>query len=359
MPDDPTVGGAEPSGSEPAGANPAPAKPPCKRASRIGAAARDAARRALGAGSLAVRATASTGRAFWRNVAALAWSFLSPRQIFAVLRHSTFWITLLAAAAPILVVLMRWDLNAMIVYFSLVWAYVFYRLFDLHRNLLHQCAFFYAFSVLVSWPAFIGWLNLPPHWVDAWIQDERPAVRLFAYVCGVGLREEVTKGLGLLLAVLLRNGLRRRFPSWGQITALEGMMYCVMGGLGFAAMENIGWMQDIIELTNRHEIEGGAFKSSLGRIVLNPFVHACWTGAMGYFVVRASREPSRRTALLAAAVLLPCALHGAYDFCVSTAGFEVLALAWVGATFYLYLACQLKLQGEVRLNELDRRLTRS
>ncbi|MBI3268870.1 MAG: PrsW family intramembrane metalloprotease [Planctomycetes bacterium] len=344
---DPSGGDQKPAPVPPpvAGANPAPpffGVP--ARASRLGRGLPSTLRLTLGT----FRRLATV---HLRPALHLAWDFFSPRELYDVLRHPVYWVALLAATAPIFIIMLRVDLSAMMFYFSLLWAYVFYRLCDLGQNLLRKCAFSFAFAVLVSLFVFPLYLQLPPRWVDAAIVATDPRVRFLGYVLGVGVREEVCKGLGVLLSVWLLHRLR-----WSQLALVEGMLYAAMGGFGFAAVENVRWMQDLSLLQESGQVAGGAFQSSFARVVLVPFVHACWTGIMGYFVVRASREPLRHRLLLGAALVVPAALHGLFDFAVSLPELKALALLTVGLSFYLYLKCLLKVQGEGRLTELDRRL---
>lgn len=83
---------------------------------------------------------------------------------------------------------------------------------------------------------------------------------------------------------------------------LDGIVYAVMIGMGFAAFENIFYV-----------IEGG-FSAALGRMITAIPAHAIFAVVMGYHVGLAKFDLTHRNELLRKGLLYAILLHGAYDF---------------------------------------------
>ena len=82
----------------------------------------------------------------------------------------------------------------------------------------------------------------------------------------------------------------------------DGIIYCVMVSMGFAAVENIAYV-----------MQGG-----LGVALIRAFTavpaHATFAILMGYFMGKAKFEPHRRKELNLKGLALAILFHGAYDF---------------------------------------------
>ncbi|MCW0180797.1 PrsW family intramembrane metalloprotease [Zavarzinia sp.] len=86
---------------------------------------------------------------------------------------------------------------------------------------------------------------------------------------------------------------------------MDGLVYGVAASLGFAALENLLYV-----------IGGGDGWLGIALIRALSAVpgHAMLGAIMGFYVARAHFEPQRAGQLIAAALLVPIALHGFYDF---------------------------------------------
>ena len=115
---------------------------------------------------------------------------------------------------------------------------------------------------------------------------------VFAYII-VGLSEEVSKYLMLRYYA---------FPKKSFDEPFDGIVYSVMVGMGFATLENIGYVM----------------QHGLGTAVLRMFLsvpaHGTFAVLMGYYVGKAKFEPHRKGWLLFAGVFWATFFHGTYDF---------------------------------------------
>lgn len=181
--------------------------------------------------------------------------------------------------------------------------------------------------------------GIPPlRWLYLLVDPERSfPVRLLAWVFGVGLLEEVGKGLVLLLLARAFGGLR---------DASDGMFYGLMSGLGFGVYEAVAYTELINPrqatllslVTGSPTIGLHAFLvSSIVRIVSLPLLHAVWTAIAGYFIGLSFFAGRRTNAVLAVGFLIAATLHGLYDAFLSS-GSATLALLTASVSLLLFLA---------------------
>jgi RsiW-degrading membrane proteinase PrsW (M82 family) len=134
----------------------------------------------------------------------------------------------------------------------------------------------------------------------------------FPGAIGVGLNEEITKALPILLAALLLLKYRS--------TKLDVRMWMFLGtivGLAFGVTEQAGYtLQDIQGITaaqanSQAIVEVLAFAE---RVFVDGFQHAMWAGVSAFFIGMAVNYPRRRFQLIAFGIALPAVLHGLYDW---------------------------------------------
>ena len=117
----------------------------------------------------------------------------------------------------------------------------------------------------------------------------------------VGFSEEITKYLGLLF-----------FPYTQRFfnEPMDGIIYAVMIGMGFATLENLLY----------------ADRYGLDTVLVRAFTavpaHGVFAIISGYYVGLAKFTPSRRITYLLLGILLPVLLHGIYDFFILQNHFE-------------------------------------
>jgi RsiW-degrading membrane proteinase PrsW (M82 family) len=100
---------------------------------------------------------------------------------------------------------------------------------------------------------------------------------------------------------------------------LDGIVYAVMIGMGFAAFENILYVAQ------------GGFAVAMLRMLTAIPAHAVFAVVMGYYVGLAKFDLTHKDELLRKGLLYPILLHGAYDFFLMQNFMPALSvLAFVG-----------------------------
>jgi RsiW-degrading membrane proteinase PrsW (M82 family) len=82
----------------------------------------------------------------------------------------------------------------------------------------------------------------------------------------------------------------------------DGIVYAVMVSMGFATLENIGYVME------------HGFATGILRMFLSVPAHACFGVLMGYFLGLAKFTHSNKNWYLLLAVCLPVFFHGSFDF---------------------------------------------
>lgn len=115
---------------------------------------------------------------------------------------------------------------------------------------------------------------------------------VFSYLI-VALSEEGSKFLGLRLVPFRRKAFDDPF---------DGILYAVMVSMGFATLENIGYV-----------FEHG-FGTGILRMFLSVPAHATFGVLMGYHIGLAKFDPENRKRHLLLAIFWPVFFHGTFDF---------------------------------------------
>ena len=129
------------------------------------------------------------------------------------------------------------------------------------------------------------------------IESPDSLIGIAAFAFGiVALTEELSKFLALRLFI---------YPNEEFDEPMDGIVYGVMVGLGFATVENI------LYVTN---IESGGFGTAIGRAFTAVPAHAAFGILMGSYVGLAKFFPEKRAAFMLTGLLLAVFFHGLYDF---------------------------------------------
>ncbi len=131
---------------------------------------------------------------------------------------------------------------------------------------------------------------------DAFLLAETSLPGLFFYALGViGMIEESAKMIPFLLVII-------RFREFDE--PIEGIIYASFIALGFAAVENLRYL----EFLSRGEAYARGFAG--------PVIHIVFASVWGYYIGRAVLFRRRRIATVLAMLALAACLHGLYDFLV-------------------------------------------
>jgi len=132
--------------------------------------------------------------------------------------------------------------------------------------------------------------------------------QIFYYFLGVAFVEEYLKYLVVERKyIVVKNGVLRE-PEFDE--ALDVMLYMVIAGLGFAALENI-----LLFFTKNPPFFEAFLIASL-RFIGATFLHALCSGILGLFMAFSFFETEKRKVLLFAGFAIAILLHGLYDFSI-------------------------------------------
>ncbi len=129
----------------------------------------------------------------------------------------------------------------------------------------------------------------------------------------VALSEEFAKFI--FLRFILFN--RKAFSE-----PMDGIVYAVMIGMGFASFENILYVAE------------GGWSVAIMRMITAIPAHAIFAIIMGYYVGLAKFDLTHRNEFIKKGLLYPILLHGAYDFFLLQKNMSALSfLAFIGLYF--------------------------
>jgi RsiW-degrading membrane proteinase PrsW (M82 family) len=268
-----------------------------------------------------------------------------------ILKSPVFRFVFFLAMGPLAIAhLDRTDfiLQGIALYSALLWAMFVYRLFA-GRDLGFAWAIGMVFvTCFVMVPILQIYLSVPPDVTEWLITRKLIALQLVGYVLGVGVREEMTKALPLL--VLAAFTTRMKNP-------LSGLVLGFMSGIGFAVAENVLYVYKTVSSAVSMTQETGHLANLLVpvynnviRMAMGPFVHGCLAGIFGYFISLSTVDPRRRFFLLVAGLGLAASLHGLYDTVVGYS--PLVALLVQAMTYVLLMTYILKARGLASAHEI-------
>ncbi len=119
----------------------------------------------------------------------------------------------------------------------------------------------------------------------------------------VGLIEELSKSALIIAGAVQEKEFNEN---------LDGIIYAITGGLGFAAVENLLYTL--------------AFDISVGlmRAIITTLAHAAFSGCFGYFWGLARDRGIGGIPLIVLGILVAAFLHGAYNFLLLTGFLDIL-----------------------------------
>ena len=144
---------------------------------------------------------------------------------------------------------------------------------------------------------------------DAYALAESSLVGLFAYsILAIGVIEELAKIIPFLLVIL-------RFKEFNE--PIDGIIYGSFIALGFAAVENIYYLQFLTGI------------EQYARGFAGPVVHIVFASIWSYYIGRAYLFGKPLVSTIVASLAFTAILHGIYDFIVIGLPTSVLPIAAV------------------------------
>jgi RsiW-degrading membrane proteinase PrsW (M82 family) len=175
---------------------------------------------------------------------------------------------------------------------GILWVWFFYRKDKYQPEPISLVMKAFVYGAISVFPAAFVEAPFRP-----FIAGEAPdIVRLFIVTTLViGLVEEMAKFIAVRLAVYDRQEFNE---------VVDGIIYAVAAGLGFAAVENLFY-------SARFGITVGLF-----RAFITDLAHASFSGIVGYHLGLAKFHKGSTTLLLGKGLAIAISLHGIYDFLI-------------------------------------------
>jgi RsiW-degrading membrane proteinase PrsW (M82 family) len=275
----------------------------------------------------------------------------APLQVvasFNFLQSGAVWWTLTVGLLPLVIYTLvnqfhlRFDQSVWLIggYFCYFWTFFFCDLIRPSYLLLTRGGKYFLFTAFVGIPLLLIFQILPPiETIYSGTASDDPGIRMFAFIAGVGVCEELCKALPLLLFSIKRGPLQLR----------EGVFLGIMSGLGFAFAEVVdysinywrrtaavttsiiadaaeksrGWFGNInpAEFHDRlvkmmpelFENYGSTVIVQVVRFIPLPLLHAAWAGVVGWFIAAGTHRPGGLLPMIAMGIGSMAVLHGLYD----------------------------------------------
>jgi protease PrsW len=151
-------------------------------------------------------------------------------------------------------------------------------------------------------PAFLGQV----YFKETEDPDSFLTTFLFTFFV-ISLTEEVSKFLFLRFYA---------YPKDAFNEPMDGIVYAVMVGMGFATLENVLYVLG----------ENGGISTAIGRAFTAVPAHAAFATMMGAYVGLAKFVPEKRDQYMLTGIVLAVFFHGLYDFFLIQKSFEGLAI---------------------------------
>jgi protease PrsW len=151
-------------------------------------------------------------------------------------------------------------------------------------------------------PAFLGQV----YFKETEDPDSFLTTFLFTFFV-ISLTEEVSKFLFLRFYA---------YPKDAFNEPMDGIVYAVMVGMGFATLENVLYVLG----------ENGGISTAIGRAFTAVPAHAAFATMMGAYVGLAKFVPEKRNQYMLTGIVLAIFFHGLYDFFLIQKSFEGLAI---------------------------------
>lgn len=283
-----------------------------------------------------LRPRVKSNGSLFRQLAHVGRDFILPRE--DIRRHSLLEdkrLLILAIAGLSLSVIMLLPIGGILVfyvvslYFATIWGLFFAWLFSTRQVnakttittfFSTQAGVFLIFGTLHS----LNFFNV--------FTDAAFPFSVIGYVLGVGLTEEFTKMIPLI--ILQR---RSREPMLPQTMVYFGLI----AGIAFGVFEGVQYQTTI----NIRADYTTAFILNIARLTSLPFLHAIWCGIAGYYLGMAGLYPRFRHALWFLALAVPALLHGLYD---SFANVSYVVSLFVAFASVLLLMAYMRRSGKLR-----------
>ena len=193
---------------------------------------------------------------------------------------------------------------------GLAWLYFFYKKdkYEPEPTRLVLLAFFYGALAIIP----VGIIEFP--FSNSIANPPNLLTLLFLSVVVIGITEEVAKFAVIRYTIY-------RSEEFNEV--MDGIIYSVSAGLGFATLEN--FLYSVVF----------GLRVGIARALITSLLHASFSGIMGYYLGRAKFEPEENW--IKKGLVQVILAHGLYDFLVLGELVPLVFVYLIVAGFYLYL----------------------
>lgn len=265
-------------------------------------------------------------------------------DFWKLLQSQVFWLILILAGMPMILNMLNVEIvRGMTIYFSMIWFFVFIKLFQYEGSNFRLHLGVYFFSLISLSPAFMLIHSLTSPFYS-FISSGGAVLRFLGFFAGVGITEELTKAVPIFLLAAFTRRRKER------LSGMDYLLCGIMSGLAFAGVENFGYIRmAVIRDVFGGSVGDGAI-TSLVRSTLTPFIHSCLSGIFAYFIGLPAFYPLKSPwPFFISGLLVSAFLHALYDFAVTFPVFDqILAFLALALMYIGLLICWLNLKTKFR-----------
>ncbi len=188
---------------------------------------------------------------------------------------------------------------------SIVWL-LFYLRKDVHPEPKKQVIRIFLWGIIIAF--VVIWIELALAWFSSQVPIKILS-SLFSIFIGVALVEEYFKYLVVKVKII-------RQAEFDE--PMDAMIYMIIAGLGFAALENILIIVPIPQFLSLSSSYAplsteGAITVTFIRFISATLLHALCSGTLGYFIALSFYNIRSRKKIIGSGLVLVALLHGFYN----------------------------------------------
>ena len=211
------------------------------------------------------------------------------------------------------------------IYFCLFWALYFHSIIQPTKKVWKQGIGYAVFTAAIGIPVLLSIQSFP---VISDLYGNLSSRNLFSqltgFVFGVGILEETTKALPLIIFGLRKNKING---------VRDGMFLGFLSGLGFAASEGVTYtVRATADAVNYGSVTDQVL-TFMDRVMSGPLQHSAWAGVTGWFIAVAAQRKGKRWPIVVVGISFMAIMHGLYD----TFSDGIIGIILAGISFLIFM----------------------
>ncbi len=260
---------------------------------------------------------------------------ISKSELF---KSKVYWFLLSISMIPLIIFYfgnVNIVLYGTVIYASLLWAALLYRIFSDKDQSASLSILVFLFTCFIGFGILKLLIGIIPDITEKLITSNLFFLKLIGHIFIVGIREEFIKIIPILLLATIIKKINK---------PLDGLVYGMMSGIGYAAAENVYYVYNTIEMAQLNQSSPILpVINNIIRLASLTFVHICFTGIFGYFIGLAKIEKNKWLKLFFIGLIISSLLHGIFNTLIEINIF--LAILISAFTFTILMAYVLKSRG--------------